>query len=635
MRKIKLLQVGQTLETQGFTVYSAGIDQKLMSLSQADRDNSPITTIFSATWDADLSTSPVSLSGVSINNIQLSEVFSVESLYLQSFSYFFDFNNQMLYIAFFDYRNINVGDEFRLGDTLGFISEAQLVAINGVNYPLNTFLGSVYYEPKLSDVSITNQINDQKHGLFVFEDLSATIDNSDGKYDQIRADITGNKAELLIANLSDSPEEEIETGFPFKLSADIEDFNVERKGIVEDVDYSDPSFPVITAIDERANWTQTIATDKLLVSEFSGLPDKYINKLKPLLIGAVDGAKCIPLRADGAAASFDYYITDTQHGLIQSISAVYFKGELGSGKEDRLLTGGEYSVNLTTGIITVSNVEKGDIWIYGIFTEMTETVEIILYLLNAFEGLAYIDSNFNKTEIEIIRALDYSTHVNIDTSGDKLTKVIEKLCSDIQVDMFQQNSVLTMRAANTIGIVAEEVPTYQIIQNPPGWSTDRTDTIKTITINYSQDYRTKLYDTYFDDTFEAEAVNNDRKAIDEEFTTNLTVEADIIEIYTEYYERFIEVPRTIKIDRTIPFMAGLSDFVSFPVIRQNKIADIETTIFENAVYKITEIDIINNTIDCVFFEERPDRGLIVEWSSVPSTIFEWSDDTARIILEAN
>lgn len=635
MRKIKLLQVGSTTIISDFVEYSAGIHQKHMSLSLADRATSPIETIFSASWQDDLSEEPVSISGISVDGLIFSEVGSIADIYLQQSSFYYDFDNQLLYLGLLDYTHFLPGDTVKLGETTGFISEAQLVEINGLNYPLNTFLGSVYYEPRLSDISVANQINDQKNGIFVFPNLEVSISNADGTHDLIKENITGNNMELLIANISDSPEEAIETGFPYKLAAEPGDFVSVRTAVVEDVDYSDPDNPTIIGIDIRANWTQTIATDLLTVAEFAGLPDKFVNDRKPFLIGAVNGAKCVPLRADGSAASFDYLITDTQYGNIQSISDVYFKGEISGTKEDRFLTGGEYSVNLSTGIITVNNINKGDTWVYGVFTTMSETVEIILFLLLTFDNLAYLDSNFNKTEIEVIRALDYDTHVNITGKGVQLFKVIEKLCTDIQTDMFQQGDVLTMRAANTPRASVETIPNYQIIQNPPGWSTNRTDTIKTITVNYAQDYRTKLFETYYNNDNQQQAEDNNRKAIDQEFTINLTTIADIIEIYTEYYERFIDVPRVVTIDRTIPFMAGLADFISFPVIRKSVTDDTEKEIFVNALYKIIEINVIDNVIEAVFFEDERDIDLIIEWDADPQKIYEWSDDPNRLILEAN
>jgi hypothetical protein len=625
MRKIELYQVGQTTITEDFTPYAAGIYWRKMSLSDEDRALSPIETIFSATWDSTLSNEPVSITGVTFDEIQLSEVNTIAELYLQDGSFYFDEANQDLYVAIFDYRNFIINDVVQLGQTLGFIDQAQLVDINGINYPLETMVGSVYYDPRLNDVSISEKISDQKNGLFVFGDLEASIKNNDGEYDFIADSITGNQAVLLVANISDSPEEEIETGFPYKLAATAEDFKISRKGIVQTVDYSDPDNPNIKAIDIRANWTQTIGENLLTVSEFPNLPDKYIDKRKPIAIGTIQGVKGIPLRDNATAASFDYFICDTTHGAIQSVSQVYFKGQLGTGDVDRFLTGGEYSVNLSTGIITISNCVKGDVHVYGVFTTMEETVEIILYLLNLYENIAYIDSNFNKEEIEEVRSQDYTTHVYITERGNTLIKVIEKLCDDIKIDFFQQGEVLTMRESNKRRASVEEIENFQIIDNPPSWDNNRTDTIKTISVDYNPDYRTKLSETYYDNSLLQEAIDNNRNAVDEVFSVNLNSVTDIETIYDLFYNRFVEVPRTVTLRRTIPFTARVADFVTFPVVRT--INGIEKIIFNNGIYKITDYNEIENTIEAVWFADSSDLDYFDGGNSTTDYSFYESGDS--------
>ena len=180
MKKIELYQVGTTQLFEDYTPYSAGVYFKDISVSDADRLTSPITTIFSATWEPGLSSEQIDVSGVAFDNISLSEVSTIADLYLQEGSFYFDFSSQRLYIALFDYMNFIINDNTQVGAKIGFINQAQLVDINGVNYPLNTFLGSVFYEPRLEDVSVEDTINDQKNGLFVFGNLEATIKNNDG-----------------------------------------------------------------------------------------------------------------------------------------------------------------------------------------------------------------------------------------------------------------------------------------------------------------------------------------------------------------------------------------------------------------------------------------------------------------------
>jgi len=605
MRKIELYQVGQTTLTQYYTPYAAGVYWRKMSLSEADRALSPIETIFSATWDPTLSSEPVSITGASFEDIQLAEVESIAELYLQDGSFYFDEVSQIHYIAIFDYRNFTANDTLSVGQTLGFINQAQMVNINDVLYPLETMVGSVNYEPRLNDVNISEQVSDQKNGKFVYGNLEASIKNNDGEYDDIDDTIKGNVAVLLVANIADSKEEEIETGFLYKDAAEASDFSVVKKGVVQKIDHSDPDNPNIIAIDQRANWTQTIGENFLTVAEFANLPDKYINDRKTVAIGSINGVQAVPLRDDSTAASFDYFICDTTHGAIQSVSGVYFKGQLGSGDVDRFLTiTTEYTINLSTGIVTILNCVKGDVHIYGVFTTMDETVEIILYLLNEYDNLAYIDSNFNKEEIEEIRDLDYTTHVYITGKGETLQKVIQKLCDDIKIDFFPQGSVLSMRESNKRRASVESVLNYQIIGNPPKWDDSRTDTIKTVTVNYNYDYRTKLSETYYNNDLEQDAIDNNIYAVDESFDVNLDNATDVDNIYDLFYNRFVFTPRTVTVNRTFPFMARVTDFVTFPVVRC--INGVDKVIFSEGIYKITDYNEINDTIEGVWFADSAD-----------------------------
>jgi hypothetical protein len=287
------------------------------------------------------------------------------------------------------------------------------------------------------------------------------------------------------------------------------------------------------------------------------------------------------------------------------VTDIYFDGKISGGDVDRFLTGGEFSVDVSTGILTVNNYDTGNASFYGKVTELVETVEILLFLLDTYENFAYIPSNFNISEVEVVRALDYQAHVYITKTGKELFKVIEKLVMDIQVDFFQQGSVLTMRKSNEERASSEDVPLFQITDNPAGWVSDRTDTVKTIAVSYDHDYRLKAGTTYFDDTNEEAALTSNLKAIDKTFETNLISESDIIEIYDEYYTRFTAPSRTVTVNRVIPWMAGLTDFVTFKVTRQSTI-DGDTDVFPRGIYKIVELDQNSNRAEIIFFSDRPE-----------------------------
>ncbi|MCP4395349.1 MAG: hypothetical protein GY804_13945, partial [Alphaproteobacteria bacterium] len=442
MRKIKLLKLNITANRDTFTTYSAGISFKKMTVNTDERTASPITTIFGASWDSDLPDEPVVIGSLSVDSVPYSEVYTLADLYISNRSFYYDYDTQTLYISLYEWTNPIISTVFATGETVGFLDKAQFVDVGGFKFPIDTLIGNVNYEARLTDIDASESTDDQKNGIFVFDEFSASFNNADGKYDTARNEITGNTAEILIADVSDSPEEAVATGIEYKDKAEASDFKLVRTGLVDNINYSNPEEPNITAIDPRADWTQKIGTNLLTVAEFPNLPAKYINKRKQICIGEIRGVNCLALREDSTAADFDYHICDITHGAIQSITSVYFDGQLdtgsGSTDVDRYLTTGEYTVNLSTGIITIANCIKGKVYVYGTFTTMSETTAIMLYLLDLYANLPYIDSIFNKSEIQTIADSNITTHVFINEKGTDLFKVIEKLVLDAQLDFFQK-----------------------------------------------------------------------------------------------------------------------------------------------------------------------------------------------------
>lgn len=609
MKKIKILELDITNIIYSFVSFSPGIYQKTLTVPVAVQEASFWYTNFSGSWNID--SAPVSIGSVRINNLILGSVDSIEELREQDGAFHFDIATQILYFALYDFKNAWQYNGYKIGETSGFISQAQMQLINGEKFPVSAYLGATFYEPRLNDddISIEEGLDDQGNGIFVFDEITASLRNADGKFDLIRGEVTGNEARILIANISDTPEEEEATGYPYKLRADISDFNIIRRGVIEDVSYSDPDSPAIKAIDPRSDWDQKIGTTILSVSEFPDLEDNLIGKRKPIIVGNVNGTPCVRVEPRPlSAANTEFLICDTSIGDIGSVSGIYFDGKISGSDVDRFLAGGEYSVNTSTGVLTVNNYNSGDAFFYGVGVAINETVAVTLFLLDTYANLAYIPSNFNKTEIEQIRNLGYLTHVYVDKSGEKLSSVIEKLVIDINVDFFQQGSPFTMRLANQERPSTEEVKTFELSDNPAPWVNDRTETIKTISVGYNRDYRTDTFDTYYDDSREQEAIDNNRRSVDKVIETNLLNSGNVASIYDVFYERYSKPSRTVTINRLRPFMANLSDFVLLKIERD--INGTKKSIFPRAKYKIVSINHIDDTAEAVYFSDQPEPYLM-------------------------
>jgi hypothetical protein len=249
VRKIRLLKLDITVPRTTFVTYSAGILFKKVSLSVAERAVSPIETIFNAEWDDELPEEKILIGTLRVNNIRYFPVSTLNELNTQPMSFYFDFDNQIIYYTNPDWKNPLAGDNYKTGETVGFMDNAQLKTINGFKFPIDTMIDGLSFEPRLGTVSAPESIDDQQNGIFVYDELSVDFNNGDGVYDTLKQESTGNLAELLIADLSDSEEEEISSGFPFKDAADSTDFKTVRQGIIDNVSYLDPNVPTISAID--------------------------------------------------------------------------------------------------------------------------------------------------------------------------------------------------------------------------------------------------------------------------------------------------------------------------------------------------------------------------------------------------
>lgn len=609
MRKIRMLELDFTNVVETFVSYSAGIYQKRLTVTQTGQDNSFWSSVFGFSWDLDVDM--LTIGSVTVDNNILGSVDSIEELREQDGSFYFDTAKQTLYLALYDYENAWYYREYKDGETTAFISEAQKQMINGYCFPVDSYLGAQYISPRLDgDISVSESIDDQSDKIFKYDDSEASINNSDGEYDTIRDEVTGNEMRLYIADLADSQEEENATGFPYKLKATIDDFNLIRATIVDDIDYSDPNNPTISGTDIKADWDQTIGQTILTTDDYPDLEDKYENKRAPLAIGEVNGVEAIPLSDEPDTSSdFEFLIHDVTAGELTwtDDDAVFYldDGEIDGSDYDGYLTSSMYEYDSETGILTVYDYDDGDIYTYGTFGEMSNAVTIMLWLLDEYANLSYIASNYNTEEIEEIRDYGYETHVYIDKSGEELNDIIAEIVSDIQCDFYQQGDKFTLRRSNEERTSTETVYTRELLDNPCGWVNDRYDTIKTVSVNYAWDYRTDEYTTYYNDDLEETAEDYNRSATDEEFDVHLTNATQIDAIYGSaddgYYGRFSEPRRTITINRAIPFTAGLTDFVTCYVRRIN--SDGYTDVFPRAKYKIVEIDQNANTAEAVYFSD--------------------------------
>jgi hypothetical protein len=570
--------------TEGWMSYAPGIWVRKMSMTPAEQSASIINS-WGGTFDTGLSDVPVNIGSVIVGQEAYNPVSSVDDLYLQNKSFYFDSSSQLLYIAFENYNPYYLYSVINAGQTFGFINKAQK---DSMGFFLDSDYGGIHYEARLKRLPSVKQIIDpQKFGVFRNDPMNIQIENGDGKYDNIDETVTGNGMRILIAYA-----EEGET-------VDIDDFFLARYGFIDVVNNPDSNTISVLGSDPRAEWDTNVNPETFNLTDYPNINSKLVGKQVPLVIGEWEGIPGYQIDTE------DFLVSSETYGDVLSIDKVYvFNGVINGVDVNRELTGGEFSTS--GGIITIPDYESGDVVADMTGVNITNIVEIIIFLIVTFQNIAYISSNWNLTEVNEVIAEDFAGHIYFGTKGTTVQSAVEKLLKSINARLLPLSGVLTIRRSN-----AARTPLYEVrnedLEKMPSISRDRVDTIKAISLDYNQNIYEDEFITFFDDSQIETAIANNRRSTQAFIETELTDADDAEQIAGEYYDRFIAVPEFL----TMPYLKKIdffiSDFLTFELLRKKNEYDFtdSTIVLDRADYEVISVDWINRTFGLLFFADNP------------------------------
>jgi hypothetical protein len=268
-------------------------------------------------------------------------------------------------------------------------------------------------------------------------------------------------------------------------------------------------------------------------------------------------------------------------------------------------------------------------------------VDKLQLLLDYYQGIAYLDSNFDIDEVNAANALSTTGGIYVGTGGESLNNVIEQLLINIGGWLIQKGDIFTIRIFDKNKASVRSIE-YDELADKPKWYFDEEQFVSSVTTGYHKDEAEKEYRVIYDDSLEADAIADQYRLNNKVIETTLTSDTEAAEIGLRYYERFYEIPRTIEIN-VLSDISELfpSDVVTFELKRMN--AEIKTlvpystealldetddplvtedgdalhvfsdyrymttygekAIAENANYMITDIDKINKSITMQYLKD--------------------------------
>lgn len=591
MNRLLIARISKATTILFMHCYQPGIWFARLTMSADDKALSPIVAL-GGNLD-DISEAPIEIGSVISGVNQYTPVTSIAEMYLQEYSFFWDNGNQTIYIRFdnpwFTFKPITGGIIRTFADKVQYDG-------SGFATPYTESLDTTLI---LDSVDISQSIDPQEYGIFRYDDISLEIDNSDGRYDSMNDTSAGQVLEILFG----VSETEITES----------DMKVARSGFVESFAFNGNSLKV-SGRDKRKKWSKKINTETFNATDYPSLDDRNYDKRLPLCIGQCFNVPCVRVNT----GTTQFMFTSDAYGDAVSVDQVYVDGvanaHTGTETDGTFLVTG-YSSGTVTADVT--GVDKGN------------DVEKILWLLEEFEGLGYVPSNFNTGEIEIAKTDAKTGGLYIGTSGEKLDSVIERLLVNMGGWLFQQGDIFTIRVFDDDRASVREIEQDEIIGDVTR-SYNEDEFVSSVTTYYKKDEKEKEYYADYNDTKEDEAIKNQYRINNKDIFTTLLNSTDARAVGQRYYNRYIDIPATLGMTLGSEIIGIYpTDFITHTLIRPYKMADNgevseDVEIIGRSNYQITEIDWNNKSLTAQFVGSAFDEIIVDGGAS--DTVYDYIYD---------
>ena len=435
---------------------------------------------------SDFNERPLNITSVVSGINQYSKVTSIAEMYNQDKSFYWDNTNQIIYIRhnnpWFIYSPITAGVSRTFADKVQYES-------SGFPTEYTEDLDTTLI---LDSVDISQSIDPQEYGIFRYDNIDLEINNYDGRYDDINEESAGQGMEILFG----VSEGEITES----------DMSIVRSGYVQSFEF-DGDILKVSGRDKRKKWSDKINTKTFNSTDYPNIDDRNYDKRIPICVGKCYNVPCIRVNT----STTEFMFSTNSYGDMISVDQVYVDGVANAhtGTE----TDGTFLVTgYTSGTVTadVTGVDKGN------------DVEKILWLLEEFQGLAFIPSNFNTGEINIAKTDAKTGGLYIGTGGEKLDKVIERLLNNMGGWLFQQGDVFTIRVFDDERESVREILQDEIVGTVRR-SYNEDEFVSSVTTLYKKDEKEKDFYVDYNDTKEDEAVRNQYRLNNKEIETTLSI----------------------------------------------------------------------------------------------------------------
>lgn len=422
------------------------------------------------------------IGSMKVAGVDYTHVTTFDDLHLQEESYLYDLDTTKLYIHFLDFHQ-PVNDwaitRILIGQTTGYFDKID--SVNGA------YFDGRYFEPRLKNVPAISKSKDPTFfGLHKFQGGNVTFNNLDGHFDKFRD-----------ANIFRQPAR-------LKLGFDTLPYSEYWQGPGYYIENYQRDFKQFTLKlqDVRKALSMPIPPNVFKKADYPYIDDENVNKPKPILYWKKRNIPLVCLNQTQSASTYQFFVCDTQFHPVTAVTTVYVDGTA--------LTSGQWSVNLNTGIVSISSTYCGEN-LDAVTADVTganisNSLAIIKDMMYNYGNIAFIPANYDTREWNIAQANGREVGLYINEQIE-MSKAIEQCCVASDTLMFSKDG----GKYSARNYDENRTPTRRIYfdewMDEPQISIDWDKFLSSIIINYDKDETEDKFKSYLNTAYEDEVFN--------------------------------------------------------------------------------------------------------------------------------
>lgn len=492
---------------------------------------------FNGIADTGTNAAPKRISSFIVNGSNYSRMANLTDCKRNSYSFYFDAPNSLLYVNFFDVLPWNVAS-IKAGITRGFATQS-------------IYLEDVYYEPRIKSIpAVSIKSDDLFYGIRRYSSGTVSLFNNDGHFDDfVNETVFGQECRIKLGGTT-------EDGTVLQYV----DYKTLYTGYVQQFKTTPDDLQILLG-DKKDKVGRVLPINHYSATTYPNISDQNAGKPIGLAWGTCLKVPCICVNEDAspAPANYQFVIADITKHSIKTLNTVYINNVAQSAKTlvndatnniayFNIASGGNYSPGntVTADIVGYDDSTARD----GSGAAIEDALDIVKDIFNDYLSISYNSSNYDTDNWTSESLTDYNQGIYIG-ENTRVSQILEKIAVGHLGIFFTDGEGRWVFKRLNDSAAPQMLITTDEIFNAPEKLDDGKKYLTSATVKYKKNYEANRYKDYTDDSNESSIFYTYGLYRTENFETYLSTDSEAVELAGNIATEFNTVRSEYDIVTTI------------------------------------------------------------------------------------